>query len=75
MLPEDSLTKAKLPGLIRAIVHVMPDDMVDQLYNSADTKSLKSAYWKLHEEHKSSKDEQQAEKSKHNADASAGSKP
>eukprot|EP00973_Karenia_brevis_P087086 12076937-Karenia_brevis.AAC.1 len=32
MLPNKSLTKAKWPGFIRAVVHLMPD-------NRADTKS------------------------------------
>eukprot|EP00973_Karenia_brevis_P003296 453568-Karenia_brevis.AAC.1 len=68
MLPNESLTKAKWPGFIRAVIHLMPDDMVDQLHNRADTKSLKTAYWKVHE-HQSFKDEQHAKKSKHNADA------
>eukprot|EP00973_Karenia_brevis_P033986 4690256-Karenia_brevis.AAC.1 len=36
-LPDESLTKAKWPGFIRAIVHLMLGDMADQLYNSADT--------------------------------------
>eukprot|EP00973_Karenia_brevis_P077005 10692979-Karenia_brevis.AAC.1 len=74
MLPNESLTKAKRPGFIRAVVHLMPDDMVVQLYKRADTKSLKPAYWKVHGEHQSLKDEQHAKKSKHNADANAGTK-
>eukprot|EP00973_Karenia_brevis_P005262 721064-Karenia_brevis.AAC.1 len=60
MLPNESLTKAKWPGFVRAVVHLMPDDMVVQRYNRADTKSLKAAYWKVHEEHQSFKDEQHA---------------
>eukprot|EP00973_Karenia_brevis_P006868 931883-Karenia_brevis.AAC.1 len=74
MLPTESLSRAKWPGFIRAVVQLMPDGMVDPLYNRADTKSLKPAYWNVHEEHQCSKDEQLAKKSKHNADASAGSK-
>eukprot|EP00973_Karenia_brevis_P015281 2089865-Karenia_brevis.AAC.1 len=73
MLSNESLTKPEWPGFIRAIVHLMPDDMVDQFHNRADTTSLKAAYWKGHAEHQSFKDEQQAQKSKHNAGASAGS--
>eukprot|EP00973_Karenia_brevis_P012992 1763804-Karenia_brevis.AAC.1 len=74
MLPDESLTKEKWLGFTRAVVHLMPDDMVDQLYNRADTKPMKTAYWNVHEEHQISKDEQHAKKSKHNADASAGTK-
>eukprot|EP00973_Karenia_brevis_P034393 4744623-Karenia_brevis.AAC.1 len=72
MLPNESLTKAKWPGFIRAVVHLMPVDMFDQIYNRADTKSLKTAHWNVHEEHRCFKDERHVKKSKHNADASAG---
>eukprot|EP00973_Karenia_brevis_P048425 6719912-Karenia_brevis.AAC.1 len=44
MLPNESFAIAKWPGFIRADVHLMPDDMVDQLYRRANTKSLKTAY-------------------------------
>eukprot|EP00973_Karenia_brevis_P031050 4283231-Karenia_brevis.AAC.1 len=54
------------------VVHMMLADMVDQPYSRADTKSLKTAYWNVHEEHQCFKDEQHAKKSKHNSDASAG---
>eukprot|EP00973_Karenia_brevis_P021106 2902892-Karenia_brevis.AAC.1 len=73
MLPNESLTKAKWPRFIRAVVQLMPDGMGDHLYNRADTKSLKTAYWNVHEVHQSFKDEQLTKKSKHNTDASAGS--
>eukprot|EP00973_Karenia_brevis_P071251 9899584-Karenia_brevis.AAC.1 len=58
MLPKEGLTKAKSPGFIRAVVHLMPDSMIDHLYNRADAKSLKTAYRKVHEEHQRFKDEQ-----------------
>eukprot|EP00973_Karenia_brevis_P022979 3164469-Karenia_brevis.AAC.1 len=45
MWPRESFTKAKWPGFIRAVVHLMPANMIEHLYNRADTKSLKTAYW------------------------------
>eukprot|EP00973_Karenia_brevis_P021461 2950100-Karenia_brevis.AAC.1 len=44
ILTDESLTKEKW-RLIRAIVHLMPNSMADDLYNVADTKSMKAAYY------------------------------
>eukprot|EP00973_Karenia_brevis_P026075 3598294-Karenia_brevis.AAC.1 len=43
MLPRESLTTVKWPGFIRAVVHLMPDNMIDHQYNRTDTKPLKTA--------------------------------
>eukprot|EP00973_Karenia_brevis_P033672 4642766-Karenia_brevis.AAC.1 len=51
ILTDESLTKEKWPGFLRAIVHLMPDSMADGLYNVADTKSMKAAYYAVHAEH------------------------
>eukprot|EP00973_Karenia_brevis_P033069 4563686-Karenia_brevis.AAC.1 len=58
MLPRERLTKAKWPEFIRAVVHLLPDNMIDHLYDRGDTKSLKTAYWNVHEEHQCFKDQQ-----------------
>eukprot|EP00973_Karenia_brevis_P065033 9030934-Karenia_brevis.AAC.1 len=74
ILTDESLTKEKWPGILCAVVHMMPDSMVDGLHNVADTKSMKAAYFTVHDEHGSYEEEHSKPKeSKHNEDASAGS--
>eukprot|EP00973_Karenia_brevis_P083275 11547219-Karenia_brevis.AAC.1 len=43
-LPEDGITREIWPVLVRALMHLMPDSMIDSLYSFADTKALKAAY-------------------------------
>eukprot|EP00973_Karenia_brevis_P031003 4276784-Karenia_brevis.AAC.1 len=42
VLADESPSKEKGPGFLRAIVHLMPDSMVDDLDNVANTKSMKA---------------------------------
>eukprot|EP00973_Karenia_brevis_P054037 7506497-Karenia_brevis.AAC.1 len=39
ILANESLSRQKWPGFLRAIAHLMPVSMADDLYNVADTKS------------------------------------
>eukprot|EP00973_Karenia_brevis_P024990 3443643-Karenia_brevis.AAC.1 len=43
ILPPDGLTKETWPTFLRAIVHIMPDSMIDGLHNVIDSKNMKRA--------------------------------